>query len=48
MIAITRWEFNRPREALRVVSVAMEALHQLGVDEHPRRISWWSPKALST
>ncbi len=31
MIAITRWEFRRPREALRVVSVAMEALHRLGV-----------------
>lgn len=31
VIAITRWEFRRPREALRVVSVAMEALHQLGV-----------------
>jgi spermidine synthase len=31
MIAITRWEFRKPREALRVVSVAMEALHQLGV-----------------
>ena len=31
MIAITRWEFREPREALRVVSVAMEALHQLGV-----------------
>jgi len=31
MIAITRWEFKRPREALRVVSVAIEALHQLGV-----------------
>jgi spermidine synthase len=31
MIAITRWEFRRPREALRVVSVAMEALHELGV-----------------
>ena len=31
MIAITRWEFKEPREALRVVSVAMEALHQLGV-----------------
>jgi hypothetical protein len=30
MIAITRWEFHQPREALRVVSVAMEALHQLG------------------
>jgi spermidine synthase len=31
MIAITRWEFRRPREALRVVSVAMRALHSLGV-----------------
>jgi hypothetical protein len=31
MIAITRWEFREPREALRIVSVAMEALHRLGV-----------------
>ena len=31
MIAITRWEFHEPREALRIVSVAMEALHRLGV-----------------
>jgi spermidine synthase len=31
MIAITRWEFRQPREALRVVAVAMEALHGLGV-----------------
>src|SRR5271157_4191619 len=31
LIAITRWEFRQPREALRVVAVAMEALHQLGV-----------------
>lgn len=31
MIAITRWEFARPREALRVVSVAMDALHRIGV-----------------
>jgi len=31
MIAITRWEFQEPREALRVVAVAMEALHRLGV-----------------
>jgi hypothetical protein len=30
IIAVTRWEFHQPREALRVVSVAMEALHQLG------------------
>jgi len=31
MIAITRWEFRHPREALRVVAVALEALHRLGV-----------------
>ena len=31
LIAITRWEFRQPREALRVVAVAMEALHELGV-----------------
>ena len=30
MVAVTRWEFKEPREALRVVSVAMQALHQLG------------------
>jgi hypothetical protein len=30
IIAITRWEFRQPREALRVVSVAMQALHELG------------------
>jgi len=33
MIAITRWEFARPREALRVVSQAMEALHKMGVKD---------------
>ncbi|HVO80890.1 MAG TPA: hypothetical protein VMT28_09170, partial [Terriglobales bacterium] len=31
IIAITRWEFREPREALRVVSVAMEALHRMGI-----------------
>jgi spermidine synthase len=31
LIAITRWEFKEPREALRVVSVAIQALHELGV-----------------
>lgn len=35
-IAITRWEFREPREALRVVSQAMEALHQSGVTD-PRQ-----------
>ena len=36
MIAITRWEFQQPREALRVVSVAMEALHRRGVQDSSR------------
>ncbi|MGH9432642.1 MAG: hypothetical protein ACRD3T_13955 [Terriglobia bacterium] len=31
VLAVTRWEFKQPREALRVVSVAMDALHHLGV-----------------
>jgi len=31
MVAITRWEFREPREALRVVSVAMEAMHRAGI-----------------
>ncbi len=30
-VAVTRWEFAQPREALRVVSVAMAALHADGV-----------------
>jgi hypothetical protein len=32
IVAVTRWEFRQPREALRVVSVAMQALHGLGVE----------------
>jgi hypothetical protein len=36
LLAITRWEFRRPREALRVVSVALEALRQLGVKDPAR------------
>jgi spermidine synthase len=36
MIAITRWEFREPREALRVVAEAMEALHRLGVADPAR------------
>src|SRR5580658_8117128 len=31
LVAVTRWEFREPREALRVVSVAMQALHEHGV-----------------
>jgi hypothetical protein len=39
LIAITRWEFKQPREALRVVSQAIEALHQSGVaDPRPNFI----------
>jgi len=40
MIAVTRWEFRQPREALRVVSVATEALHQLGVANPANHLSW--------
>jgi spermidine synthase len=36
MVAITRWEFQQPREALRVVAVAMEALRRLGVSDGRR------------
>jgi hypothetical protein len=36
MIAITRWEFKQPREALRVVSQGIEALHRIGVTD-PRK-----------
>jgi hypothetical protein len=36
LIAVTRWEFKQPREALRVVSVALEALHRLG-SKNPQR-----------
>jgi spermidine synthase len=35
-IAITRWEFTKPREALRVVSQAIAALSQLGVHDVSR------------
>ena len=36
MVAITRWEFRQPREALRVVSVAMQALHEQGIESPAR------------
>ncbi|MFZ3211460.1 MAG: hypothetical protein WA188_08100, partial [Terriglobales bacterium] len=32
-IAITRWEFRQPREALRVVSQAIDALEAMGVED---------------
>ena len=36
IVAVTRWEFREPREALRVVSVACDALHQLGANDLSR------------
>jgi hypothetical protein len=38
IIAVTRWEFREPREALRVVSVAMDALHSLGIADASRHL----------
>ncbi|MFZ0774450.1 MAG: hypothetical protein WCA49_20360 [Candidatus Sulfotelmatobacter sp.] len=46
MIAITRWEFRQPREALRVVAVAMQALHSLGVADPARNFIVASEGAL--
>jgi len=46
MIAITRWEFRHPREALRVVAVAMEALHRVGVANPARSLMVVSEGAL--
>lgn len=37
-IAVTRWEFKQPREALRVVSQAIEALHQNGVADPQKNL----------
>jgi hypothetical protein len=38
MLAITRWGFEPPRESLRLISLAMEALGQLGEHEPWRHI----------
>jgi hypothetical protein len=46
MVAITRWEFRQPREALRVVSVAMQALHESGVPNPARNFIVVSEGAL--
>jgi spermidine synthase len=46
MIAITRWEFQHPREALRAVAVAMDALHSLGVANPARHFIVVSDGAL--
>jgi len=48
LIAITRWEFRQPREALRVVSVAMAALHRLGVTDPKRNFIVVSDGELDT
>ncbi len=37
LLAITRWEFQQPREALRVVSEAIEMLHRSGIEDVRRR-----------
>ncbi|HEX4488061.1 MAG TPA: hypothetical protein VH088_17415, partial [Terriglobales bacterium] len=47
LIAITRWEFRQPREALRVVSVAMDALHKLGVENPAKNFIIISQGALN-
>ena len=47
MIAITRWEFRAPREALRLISVAMEALHRMGVKDTSRNFMVISEGALN-
>jgi hypothetical protein len=38
ILTITRWEFRQPREALRVVSQAMEALQNLGATDLERHL----------
>ena len=47
MIAITRWEFRQPREALRVVSVAMEALQGSAWRIRRAILSWLREGALN-
>ena len=48
LLAITRWEFHEPREALRVVSVATEALHELGVANPAKHFMVVAQGALNT
>lgn len=48
MIAITRWEFAKPREALRVVSQAMEALRETGVKDSSQHFIVVSDGPLNT
>jgi hypothetical protein len=46
MIAITRWEFRQPREALRVVSQEIEVLKQAGISDIPAHFMVVSEGAL--
>src|SRR5207302_9973965 len=48
MIAITRWEFSQPREALRVVSQGIEALRSLPVRDFKNHFVVVSDGALNT
>ena len=50
MLAITRWGFEPPRESLRLISLAIDALAQLGERDAWRREvrlrRWWRRSAL--
>ncbi|HYE25676.1 MAG TPA: hypothetical protein VEG32_10805 [Clostridia bacterium] len=48
MLAITRWEFAHPREALRVVSNAVAALHRIGQSDPSMNLIVLSDGALNT
>jgi spermidine synthase len=47
MLAITRWEFRYPREALRVVATAMESLRRAGVEDASMNVMVVSDGALN-
>jgi hypothetical protein len=47
-LAITRWEFKEPREALRVVSQGMEALRRMGIKDASRHFLVLSDGALDS
>jgi predicted membrane-bound spermidine synthase len=47
IIAITRWEFSQPREALRVVSQELEVLKRAGISDAPAHFMAISERALN-
>lgn len=47
LLAVTRWEFQQPREALRVAAVAMEALRGLGIADPGRHLMVFSQGPLT-